>query len=79
MVNILTGSHKDLAGHAAKHADLDAVWSFSGTDISKDIEHGSASNLKRTWVNNGKDLTPTAKEMLAASTEVKNIWVPYGA
>jgi len=79
VVNILTGDHTDLAIHAAKHADLDAVWSFSAADISKVIEKESSSNLKRTWVNHGKDLRPTAKDWLAAATEVKNIWVPYGA
>ena len=79
VVNILTGAHGDLANHAAKHADIDSVWSFSGADISKTIEHGAASNLKRTWVNHGRVLQPTAKDMLAAATEVKNIWIPYGA
>jgi aldehyde dehydrogenase (NAD+) len=78
VVNILTGDHSDLAGHAAKHHDIDAVWSFSGADISATIEKGSASNLKRTWVNNGTALTPTARDWLAAATEVKNIWIPYG-
>ena len=79
VVNILTGDHADLAGHAATHADVDAVWSFSGADVSKTIEEGAASNLKRTWVNYGKSLDPSAKDLLAAATEVKNIWVPYGA
>jgi aldehyde dehydrogenase (NAD+) len=78
VVNILTGDHADLAGHAAKHHDIDAVWSFSGTDISAVIEKGSASNLKRTWVNNGTSIAPTARDWLAAATEVKNIWIPYG-
>ncbi len=78
VVNILTGDHADLAGHAAKHQDIDAVWSFSGADISGLIEKGSASNLKRTWVNNGTAVTPTARDWLAAATEVKNIWIPYG-
>ncbi|WP_019956453.1 aldehyde dehydrogenase family protein [Yoonia vestfoldensis] len=78
VVNILTGDHADLAGHAAKHQDIDAVWTFSGADISATIEKGSASNLKRTWVNNGTAVTPTARDWLAAATEVKNIWIPYG-
>lgn len=78
VVNILTGDHKDLASHAAKHHDIDAVWSFSGADISAVIEKASASNLKRTWVNNGRAITPSARDYLAAATEVKNIWIPYG-
>ena len=79
VVNILTGHHTDLAPHAAQHGDIDAIWSFSGADISGIIENGAASNLKRTWVNHGHALEPTAKDMLAAASEVKNVWVPYGA
>jgi aldehyde dehydrogenase (NAD+) len=78
VVNILTGSHSELAPTLAKHLDLDAVWSFSSSDLSAEIEKASAGNLKRTWVNNGKVLTPDAVTYLQAATEVKNIWIPYG-
>jgi len=78
VVNILTGDHAELAPTLAKHLDVDAVWSFSSTDLSQVIETASAGNLKRTWVNNGKAMTPSTKDYLAASTEVKNIWIPYG-
>lgn len=78
VVNILTGSHSDLAPTLASHMNVDAVWSFSGADISATIERHSASNLKRTWVNNGCKYTPDAKQMLAAATEVKTVWIPYG-
>lgn len=81
VVNILTGSHAELAAQMAGHMDLDAVWSFSSSDLSATIEREAARNLKRTWVNNGKtrDWTaPSSGEFLAAATEVKTIWVPYG-
>ena len=83
VVNILTGRHWELAGPLASHYDVDAVWNFSSTDLSAEIERGSAGNLKRTWVNNGqtRDWTGAAGEgraFLEAATEVKNIWVPYG-
>ncbi|MEP5633133.1 MAG: aldehyde dehydrogenase family protein [Tateyamaria sp.] len=83
VVNILTGDHTDLAPHIAKHLNIDAVWSFSGADISKTIEQEAAGNLKRTWVNNGqaRDWLSTAgegKEFLQAATQTKTIWVPYG-
>ncbi|MEO0654818.1 MAG: aldehyde dehydrogenase family protein, partial [Pseudomonadota bacterium] len=83
VVNILTGSHAELAPHMAGHLDLDAVWSFSSTDLSGVIEGEAAGNLKRTWVNYGKarDWTGTAgagREFLAAATEIKTTWVPYG-
>jgi aldehyde dehydrogenase (NAD+) len=81
VVNILTGSAKELAPQMAGHMDIDAVWSFSSADLSATIERESARNLKRSWVNNGKarDWTkPASREFLAQSTEVKTIWVPYG-
>jgi len=83
VVNILTGDHTTLAKTMAGHLDIDAVWSFSSTDLSEEIERNSASNLKRTWVNNARDrdwfgLAGEGREFLAQATEVKNIWVPYG-
>jgi aldehyde dehydrogenase (NAD+) len=83
VVNILTGSHADLASHLASHLDVDAVWSFSSSDISAEIERASAGNLKRTWVNNAMtrdwaDTVSEGPEFLDAATEVKTVWVPYG-
>jgi len=83
VVNILSGSHKDLAETMARHMDVDAVWSFGAGPLSQLIEHASAQNLKRTWVNNGqaRDWSSASGEghaFLQASTEVKNIWIPYG-
>ena len=82
LVNILTGRHAELAPHAAGHMDVDAVWSFSSTNLSSVIEREAAGNLKRTWVNNGVRSAgwddPQTEAFLAASTEVKTVWVPYG-
>ncbi len=83
VVNVLTGSHADLAPHLAAHGSVDAVWSFSSSDISGEIERASAGNLKRTWVNNAhaRDWMGAAgegHEFLEAATEVQNIWIPYG-
>ena len=83
VVNVLTGPHNDLVGPIAGHLNLDAVWSFSSSDLSAKIEAASAGNLKRTWVNNRQacdwfDPTNEGRHFLAAATEVKTIWVPYG-
>ncbi|WP_299899472.1 aldehyde dehydrogenase family protein [uncultured Ruegeria sp.] len=81
VVNILTGSHAELAKPLASHLNVDAVWSFSSTDLSKEIEVVSTGNLKRTWVNNATAFDwgmDHSRRFLQASTEVKNIWVPYG-
>ncbi|GAA6147883.1 aldehyde dehydrogenase family protein [Pseudooceanicola nitratireducens] len=83
VVNIVTGAHAELAPTLAAHLDLDAVWSFSSTDLSEIIEGQSAGNLKRTWVNNarardwmGND--GEARAFLDQATEIKTVWVPYG-
>ena len=81
VVNILTGCHAEIAPTLAAHLNVDAMWSFSSTDLSGDIERAAAGNLKRTWVNNGLATdwyAVRSAQFLAASTEVKNIWVPYG-
>ena len=78
VVNILTGKHSELAPHLAAHNDVDAVWSFSSSDISGVIEARSVGNLKRTWVNNAQSADHSAKSYLSAATETKTVWVPYG-
>ena len=81
VVNILTGSHAELADPLAAHLGVDAVWSFSSTDLSGGIERAAAGNLKRSWVNNARATDwhdPDMRPFLEAATEVKTIWVPYG-
>lgn len=83
VVNIVTGSHAELAPVLAGHMDVDACWSFSSTELSAVVEGASIHNLKRTWVNNGRTrdwmgARGEGREFLRAATEVKNIWVPYG-
>ncbi len=81
VVNILTGSHAELAPHLAGHAGLDACWTFSSTDLSAVVEREAAATLTRTWVNNGaaRDWRKTdAAAFLAEATEIKTVWVPYG-
>ena len=83
VVNIVTGSHAELAPTLAAHLGVEAVWSFSSSDLSKVVEAKSAGNLKRTWVNNGlaRDWfgrEGEGREFLDQATEVKTVWVPYG-
>ena len=81
VVNIVTGPHDELAPQLAGHADVDAIWSFSSTDLSAIIEREAAGNLKRSWVNHARQrdwTAPQAPEFLAQASEVKTIWVPYG-
>lgn len=81
VVNILTGNHTEVAKPLAAHLNVDAVWSFSSSNLSSTIEAASAGNLKRTWVNNTQAMDWSqdhSKRFLQAATEIKNIWVPYG-
>ena len=83
VVNIVTGNHAELAKTLAGHLDVNAVWTFSSTPLSAQVEKESAGNLKRTWVNHARarDWFGSDGEghaFLRASTEVKTIWVPYG-
>jgi len=84
-VNIVTGSKDELAQVLAKHDDVDAIWYFGNKEGCKDMEFLSADNMKRTWVNYGKyrnwsDKTQgEGNEFLKHATQIKNIWIPYGA
>ncbi|MCD9146922.1 aldehyde dehydrogenase family protein [Pseudophaeobacter flagellatus] len=80
VVNILTGDAEALAEPLAAHMNVDAVWSFASADLDSTIEQASALNLKRTWIpQSAIDWSQDhSRTMLRESTEVKNIWVPYG-
>jgi aldehyde dehydrogenase (NAD+) len=85
VVNIVTGARDELTRVLAEHADVDAVWYFGGEAGSAMVECASANNLKRTWVNYGRPRNWFAldahnqAELLRQATQVKNVWVPYGA
>jgi aldehyde dehydrogenase (NAD+) len=84
-VNIVTGDKDELSKEMAKHDDLDGLWYFGTAEGSKQVELLASENLKRTWVNYGMyrnwlDKTHgEGMEFLRHATEIKNIWVPYGA
>jgi len=84
VVNIVTGKGSELGKVMAEHYDVEAVWAFTDADTSTAIELASAENMKRTWVNYGKYRdwndagVAEGDEFLRHSTQVKNIWVPYG-
>ena len=83
VVNIVTGSHAELAKPLAGHMDVDALWSFSSSDLSALIEGESATNLKRTWVNHARardwmGAEGEGRDFLRQATAIKTVWVPYG-
>ncbi len=82
VINVLSAQNPDsIAKILAEHEDVDAIWFFGSSDGSKSVEEASISNMKQTWVSNGKliDWARLKNEkLLLKSTQVKNIWVPYG-
>ena len=84
VVNIVTGSCEELAQVLSAHNDVDAVWAFGSASLSQTVESGSIGNLKRTFVDDGRQIDwydPKAAEgalFLRRATDIKNIWAPYG-
>ena len=83
-VNIVTGNKDELSETLSMHMQVDGIWYFGSQEGSKKIEENSISNLKQTWVNNGVSYywSNLPKEIkikpLYKSTQIKNIWIPYG-
>ena len=84
VINLVTGSSDSLAAVLAAHDDVDGLWYWGSVEGSAAVERLSAGNMKRTWVNLGKArdwFAPASEgaEFLRQATQVKNIWIPYGA
>ena len=81
VVNIVTGPRDALALVLAQHGNVDAVWAFGGE--AKPIEAASAADLKRTWTSGPVPWFDAhegeGRHFLRQATQVKNIWIPYGA
>jgi len=84
-INIITGKKDELSTELAKHDNVDGIWFFGSKDGSKKVEIHAADNMKRSWVNYGKYrnwMDPAQGEgeiFLRYATQIKNIWIPYGA
>ncbi len=84
VINIITGIQDELAGVLANHDDVDGLWYFGTKEGSKMVEHAAAENMKRTWVNFGKQRDwyeghrGEVEQFLRNATQIKNIWIPYG-
>ncbi len=84
VVNIVTGDRDTLSQVLADHDDVDSMWYFGPLEGCRRVELASAGNMKRTWVSYGhtRDWLDTmqgeGQEFLRESTQVKNIWIPYG-
>ncbi|MCF6302072.1 MAG: aldehyde dehydrogenase family protein [Devosiaceae bacterium] len=85
VINIVTGNSEDLAKTLAEHDGVDAMWFAGSLQGATMVEKASVGNLKRTWTTLGKALDWNDRDKLAGdyfleqSTQVKNVWIPYGA
>ncbi len=84
-INILTTKQNSLNKILAEHENIDGIWFFSENNNERlKITQSTTSNLKRSWCPQSKNLDWSSKEenflqeFLYQSTQVKNIWIPYG-
>jgi len=83
VLNIVTGERGALLPALAKHDDVDALWCFGSEADSALVERESVGNLKRTFVDYGRqfdwfDRSSEGLPFLRQAVQVKNIWIPYG-
>ena len=84
-INILTAKTNDLNIPLSSHENIDGIWYF-GNNLSEknNIIRNSISNLKRYWIPEEKNIDwfsnneEFLNEFLHQSTQIKNIWIPYG-
>ncbi|MHA6689856.1 aldehyde dehydrogenase family protein [Devosia sp. A449] len=84
VINIVTGDSVNLAKTLAEHDGVDAMWFVGSAEASTMVEKASITNVKQTWTTRGLayDLADRRFEgdyFLSKATQVKNVWIPYGA
>ncbi|MEM8963299.1 MAG: aldehyde dehydrogenase family protein [Acidobacteriota bacterium] len=84
VVNIVTGDRAGLGRVLAEHDEVACLWSFGSREEAATAERLSIGNLKPVWSNGGRTrdwYDPRQGEgddLRRWSTQIKNIWVPYG-
>jgi aldehyde dehydrogenase (NAD+) len=82
VLNIVTGSRDALSQVLADHEDVDALWYIGSPEGRRAVEAASIGNMKRTWTHLESELSVEglpAEEALREATQIKNIWIPFGA
>ena len=84
-VNILTAKENELNKTLSQHENIEGIWYFGADSAQRsEIVKNTTSNIKRYWCPEEKHLDWTnaseefLSEFLYQSTQVKNIWIPYG-
>ena len=84
VVNIITGESHELAGHLAKHDNVDGIWISGTKEECETVKKYSVGNLKIIWTNDGKKIDwfdksqSEGREWIRRASQVKNVWIPYG-
>ncbi|MGC2636687.1 MAG: aldehyde dehydrogenase family protein [Acidobacteriaceae bacterium] len=84
VVNLVAGRPAELGKTLAEHDGIEAIWCFRSNEEAAMVRAASIGNMKQVWTNDGHTydwFDPTQAEgrwFLQHSTQVKNIWVPYG-
>ncbi|WP_338722258.1 aldehyde dehydrogenase family protein [Devosia sp. XK-2] len=84
VVNIVTGESVTLAKTLAEHDGVDGMWFAGNAEASAMVEKASVGNLKQTWTSRGlyydlADPRFAGDYFLSKATQIKNVWIPYGA
>ncbi len=84
-VNILTSKEGELVPTLSSHENIDGIWFFGENKNEKSLLiNNTTSNLKRFWcpehvnINWFSEDKNFLEEFLHQSTQIKNIWIPYG-
>ena len=84
VVNIVTGDTVTLTKTLAEHDGVDGMWFMGSAEASAMVEKVSVGNLKQTWTSRGlaydlADPRFAGDFFLSKATQIKNVWIPYGA
>lgn len=85
VLNLLSGDSDALAKVLAEHDAVNGIWYCGTVEGVTEVERLSAGNLKQVWTNNGlsidwaDDTTAHGLSWLDRATQVKTVWIPYGA
>ncbi len=82
VVNIVTGEQCALAKTLSQHDEVSGIWYFGNPQAVKTVQYEAAANLKQIWTHDGFETdwqSADIRQFLRKATQVKNIWIPYGA
>jgi aldehyde dehydrogenase (NAD+) len=84
VVNLVAGNAQELGSTLADHDDVDAIWSFRDEASAAMAKAASIGNLKQVFTAEGRtvnwfDAHAEGRWWLRHATQIKNVWIPYGA